>query len=81
MNAGKSTMLLQANHNYSERGMNAQLYTSALDNRFGNDEITSRIGLKKKSNIFTKDTNIFEEIALKHKLYLLIVYLLMKLSF
>ena len=67
MNAGKSTMLLQANHNYSEKGMNAQLYTSALDNRFGNDEITSRIGLKKKSNIFTKDTNIFEEIALKHK--------------
>ena len=67
MNAGKSTMLLQANHNYSERGMNAQLYTSALDNRFGNDEITSRIGLKKKSNTFTKDTNIFEEIALKHK--------------
>ena len=67
MNAGKSTMLLQANHNYSERGMNAQLYTSALDNRFGNDEITSRIGLKKKSNLFTKDTNIFEEIALQHK--------------
>lgn len=67
MNAGKSTMLLQANHNYSERGMNAQLYTSSLDNRFGNDEITSRIGLKKKSNIFTKDTNIFEEIALQHK--------------
>lgn len=67
MNAGKSTMLLQANHNYSERGMNAQLYTSALDIRFGNDEITSRIGLKKKSNIFTKDTNIFEEIALQHK--------------
>ena len=67
MNAGKSTMLLQANHNYSERGMNAQLYTSSLDNRFGNDEITSRIGLKKKSNIFTKDTNIFKEIALQHK--------------
>ena len=67
MNAGKSTMLLQANHNYSERGMNAQLYTSSPDNRFGNDEITSRIGLKKKSNTFTKDTNIFEEIALKHK--------------
>ena len=67
MNAGKSTMLLQANHNYSERGMNAQLYTSSLDNRFGNDEITSRIGLKKKSNTFTKDTNIFEEIALQHK--------------
>ena len=57
MNAGKSTMLLQANHNYTERGMNAQLYTE-LDTRFGNDEITSRIGLKKKSNIFTTKTDI-----------------------
>ena len=35
MNAGKSTMLLQANHNYIERGMNPRIYTSDLDNRFG----------------------------------------------
>ena len=62
MNAGKSTMLLQANHNYTERGMNAQLYTSELDTRFGNDEITSRIGLKKKSNIFTTETDIYSDI-------------------
>ena len=62
MNAGKSTMLLQANHNYTERGMNAQLYTSELDTRFGNDEITSRIGLKKKSNIFTTKTDIYSDI-------------------
>ena len=52
MNAGKSTMLLQANHNYIERGMNPRIYTSDLDNRFGKGEIVSRIGLKAKSNIF-----------------------------
>ena len=66
MNAGKSTMLLQANHNYTERGMNAQLYTSELDTRFGNDEITSRIGLKKKSNIFTTNTDIYSDILNKN---------------
>tara|TARA_B100000401_G_C52407860_1_gene532053 strand:+ start:10 stop:588 length:579 start_codon:yes stop_codon:yes gene_type:complete len=66
MNAGKSTILLQANHNYTERGMNAQLYTSELDTRFGNDEITSRIGLKKKSNIFTTKTDIYNEILNKN---------------
>ena len=66
MNAGKSTMLLQANHNYTERGMNAQLYTSELDTRFGNDEITSRIGLKEKSNIFTTKTDIYSDILNKN---------------
>ena len=66
MNAGKSTMLLQANHNYTERGMNAQLYTSELDTRFGNGEITSRIGIKKKSNIFTTKTDIYSDILNKN---------------
>ena len=46
MNAGKSTMLLQANHNYKERGMNTVIYTSSIDNRYGKKEIVSRIGLK-----------------------------------
>jgi len=62
MNAGKSTMLLQANHNYLERGMKPQIYTSDLDNRFGKGEIVSRIGLKSKSNIFNIKTDIYEEI-------------------
>ena len=62
MNAGKSTMLLQANHNYIERGMKPRIYTSDLDNRFGNGEIVSRIGLKSKSNIFTSKTDIYKDI-------------------
>ena len=62
MNAGKSTMLLQANHNYIERGMNPRIYTSDLDNRFGKGEIVSRIGLKAKSNIFSSKTDIYKDI-------------------
>jgi len=63
MNAGKSTMLLQANHNYIERGMKPRIYTSDLDNRFGKGEIVSRIGLKSKSNIFTSKTDIYKDIS------------------
>ena len=66
MNAGKSTMLLQANHNYIERGMNPRIYTSDLDNRFGEGEIVSRIGLKAKSNIFTSKTDIYKDVLNIH---------------
>lgn len=62
MNAGKSTMLLQANHNYLERGMNPVIYTSNLDSRFGKGEIVSRIGLKSKSNTFDIKTDIYNDI-------------------
>lgn len=43
MNAGKSTSLLQASHNYAERGMKTMLFTARLDNRAGG-RIASRIG-------------------------------------
>jgi len=35
MNAGKSTLLLQAAHNYQERGMESYLLTAQFDNRAG----------------------------------------------
>ena len=35
MNAGKTTILLQASHNYGERGMNTLFLTAQLDNRAG----------------------------------------------
>ena len=65
MNAGKSTMLLQANHIYIERGMHPEIYTSNLDKRFGENEIVSRIGLKSKSNLFDTKTDIYKEILNK----------------
>ena len=62
MNAGKSTMLLQANHNYQEKGMSTIIYTSSVDDRYGKKEIVSRIGLRAESNIFSNNTNIYEEV-------------------
>jgi thymidine kinase len=51
MNAGKSTILLQASHNYHERGMRTMLMTARIDNRYGDAVISSRIGIT--SNAFT----------------------------
>lgn len=45
MNAGKSTMLLQASYNYQERGMRTVILIAALDDRAGSGRVSSRIGL------------------------------------
>jgi thymidine kinase len=42
MNAGKSSTLLQASHNYNERGLRTLLFIPKL---IGTDKISSRIGL------------------------------------
>jgi len=57
MNAGKSTLLLQSAHNYDEQGMNTLLFTAAIDNRFGEGKIQSRIGLSKPANVFDTSTD------------------------
>jgi thymidine kinase len=62
MNAGKSTALLQADHNYRERGMSTILFTSAKDERYGKNEIVSRIGIKAPATYFYENTNIFEDV-------------------
>ena len=46
MNAGKTTTLLQGAYNYRERGMRTLILTPALDNRYGEGVVASRIGLK-----------------------------------
>ncbi len=60
MNAGKSTNLLQASHNYTERGMKTEIFTSSLDNRYGYGEVTSRLGIKAKATLYDKDFNFFQ---------------------
>ena len=52
MNAGKSTALLQAAHNYAERGMRTMLLTAAIDDRAGEGRIASRIGVAKPAETF-----------------------------
>ena len=46
MNAGKSTALLQAAFNYTERGQEAYLLTARLDTRAGEGVIKSRVGIR-----------------------------------
>ncbi len=60
MNAGKSTILLQASHNYRERGMETLLFTAALDDRAGVGVIGSRIGLKAEAQTFNSTDNLLE---------------------
>ncbi|MBN2631534.1 MAG: thymidine kinase [Rhodobacteraceae bacterium] len=52
MNAGKSTLLLQAAHNYRERGMDTYLITAQFDNRAGEGRIASRIGIGEPADTF-----------------------------
>lgn len=63
MNAGKSTTLLQSSFNYRERGMNTLLFTAAIDDRFGEAVIASRIGLKADAHIFDANLDLFVKIT------------------
>ena len=56
MNAGKSTALLQAAHNYEERGMRVRLFTAAHDDRAGFGVIGSRLGLQRQTETFGPQT-------------------------
>ncbi|MCF6275465.1 MAG: thymidine kinase [Robiginitomaculum sp.] len=66
MNAGKSTVLLQASHNYHEQGMHTLLMTAALDDRTKVGQITSRIGLGKEADLFGGDTDVYASISARH---------------
>ncbi|MBU0781034.1 thymidine kinase [Loktanella salsilacus] len=60
MNAGKSTVLLQASHNYVERGMQTFLLTAQLDTRAGQGRIASRIGIGQAAETFAPGDNLFD---------------------
>lgn len=62
MNAGKSTLLLQASHNYRERGMQTYLITAQFDNRAGEARIGSRIGIGCEADTFAGGEDLFEKI-------------------
>ena len=62
MNAGKSTALLQANHNYGERGMSTVLFTAKLDDRDGVGLIRSRIGIDHGALVFADGDDLLETV-------------------
>ena len=66
MNAGKSTALLQANHNYLERGMRTLLFTTAIDDREGAHAIVSRIGIRTDARTFTTGDDLLAIVGKAH---------------
>lgn len=67
MNAGKSTTLLQSAYNYKERGMHVEIFTAALDDRYGIGKITSRIGLQSNAHLFNYDSDLWQIIESMHR--------------
>jgi len=65
MNAGKSTALLQAGHNYEERGMRTLLYTAQLDSRDGG-RIHSRIGIERHALHFHPALDLLAQVSAEH---------------
>jgi thymidine kinase len=63
MNAGKSTLLLQAAHNYREGGMQTYMITAQLDNRAGHGKIASRIGIGMDADTFAAQEDMFAKIS------------------
>ncbi len=62
MNAGKSTLLLQASYNYEERGMRTLLFTSALYAEGDVGVISSRIGISAPANMFSADDDLYQRV-------------------
>ena len=60
MNAGKSTALLQASHGYRERGLETMVFTSSKDDRYGESEVVSRVGLRSPAHTYSESDNIMK---------------------
>ena len=71
MNAGKSTLLLQASYNYRERGMETMLFTAALDERAGKGRIASRIGLAAEADTFVAGDDLYVRVRDRLETHLL----------
>ncbi|MBV6423744.1 MAG: Thymidine kinase [Steroidobacteraceae bacterium] len=65
MNAGKSTALLQASHNYRERGMRTLVYTARIDDRAAG-RVHSRIGIAADARHFGPGDDLLAEVSREH---------------
>ncbi|ESQ84631.1 thymidine kinase [Asticcacaulis sp. AC466] len=62
MNAGKSTLLLQAAHNYRERGMTVLMYTCAAYADGPQGAISSRLGICEPAELYSDGDDLFQSI-------------------
>ena len=59
MNAGKSTSLLQSNHNYKVRNLKTFIFTPKVDAQHHQGKIHSRLGVQQKANVFDESFDFF----------------------
>ena len=62
MNAGKSTALLQSNHNYFESNLKTLLFIPSAIGEKSKGKIVSRIGLEANATIFNSQYDFIKEI-------------------
>ena len=67
MNAGKTTMLLQASYNYRERGMGTMLFVAGHYQKGDSGLISSRIGLETEAEMFRDGDDLFARVADHHE--------------
>ncbi|MBW7893485.1 MAG: thymidine kinase [Opitutaceae bacterium] len=67
MNAGKSTVLLQASYNYRERGLRTLLFAPAIDTRAGTGRIRSRIGLEAAAEVLQPTDDLKQRVLAEHQ--------------
>lgn len=63
MNSGKSIEILKVAYNYEEQGKPVILFTSAVDDRDGVGNISSRIGLAEKAHVVSDLTDIYQVVT------------------
>ena len=66
MNAGKSTALLQSNHNYIESNLKTLLFIPDEIAKKSNGKIISRIGLEAEAIVVSEEYEFFREIENKN---------------
>lgn len=67
MNAGKTTMLLQASYNYRESGMTTMLFVAGHYRHGDTGLISSRIGLESEAEMFRDGDDLYTRIADHHE--------------
>lgn len=65
MGSGKSMDLLKVAYNYEENGLTPIILTSKIDDRYGNDNVQSRVGIKRDAIGIDSETNIYDIIDYK----------------
>ena len=81
MNAGKSTALLQSNHNYLESNLKTMLFIPHEIGNKSKGKIISRIGLEADAIIVSKNYDFYKEVVSQYGfLNILAIFKLTKLT-